>query len=846
MDTFTATTDNSIFNGLVDYTAGGTATSATTTFQTVDTLTGSGGTGDTLNITVTGAATGPNGAVTLPAATVSGIEVINARSVTGSGQVVTLAGANFKGHTQLNSDRSTDAVTFTGVGDAAAVGIIGNGTVTNGNVLATYANATATTPTLNLSNGTLAGTVGITAAGATSMVINSTGAANSVGAITAPASATSMTINATTGMTTAGITAAGATKLTVAGIASTGITGSAAAVEVGTASAALTTIDASGLTAGGLGATLIAGITSLKGGQGNDSITTTALTTTTAGAIDAGAGTADRLNVASSTDVNSAAKGALYANFEVLRNSTTANQDVSLVSGITSEQLNGNGAGLLKMTAAQATSITNLINNAGATLALTDATGTADVLKVSLKNATATTKADLTTVIVDGFETMNVTSDSGASSSINTLSFTSANKLTALTLSGAFPISVDTGGLTTKAVAIDASGITFAPAAGSFALTLTNNLLKASSVLGTNAADSITTTAAAAGGASDFVTYNAGGGNDTFSSTVSAINNNGGGTASLKLDGGTGTDTLTLTGGGATLVDANFQYLTNIEEITTATAGVVSITTGGFFDANFKANGVTLTTDNSGGAAAITENLGTFTGNVTSVVKNATGSATSVTTGSGTDTITFTNAGTATTDTFTASTGAGADTINVNSKATGASNVIDVTAGQGADTIALATTARGTQAAFNEARLNVAAGDSTVAAFDTVSGVYLAAGAGKLSDNLNFDNSTLTAYATAAVTGFSAADLSYTVGAAGALTFTGNLASSLTDTQKATYAQAMITTNQGDSAYWTSGSDTYVFNNDTNGDSLLKLTGVTVAGLTTAAGTTTANYLYIG
>ena len=99
-----------------------------------------------------------------------------------------------------------------------------------------------------------------------------------------------------------------------------------------------------------------------------------------------------------------------------------------------------------------------------------------------------------------------------------------------------------------------------------------------------------------AGTTNEFVTYNAGAGDDAISSTVAAINNTSAANASVKIDGGAGTDTLTLTDNGITLVDANFQFLTNIEVISYTVANqAISITAGGFFDANFKSASVTLT-----------------------------------------------------------------------------------------------------------------------------------------------------------------------------------------------------------------------------------------------------------
>lgn len=77
-------------------------------------------------------------------------------------------------------------------------------------------------------------------------------------------------------------------------------------------------IDAAGMTYGGITIALGTRTTSFRGAQGNDAVFTAQVATTTAGAIDAGAGPADRLIVSASADVDSADEANLYANFEEL------------------------------------------------------------------------------------------------------------------------------------------------------------------------------------------------------------------------------------------------------------------------------------------------------------------------------------------------------------------------------------------------------------------------------------------------------------------------------------------------------------------------------------------------
>lgn len=844
VDTMTGTANNDTFVAVASDTA-----AATDTFTAADTLAGGAGTGDTLNLTFTGVAA----ATTLPAAAVSAIENINVRALqTTAATVTTVNASNFVGATAINADRATSAVTITNLAAGASAGMTGNTVAANGALIFGYATASSAA-TLNISNGTTAGAVSISS-DPTTVTINSTGAANTVGAVDLSASAvvTSATINAATNLTVTSLsndfTGATTDKLTVSGAATL--------VTLGTLPATLDIVDASGLTAGGVSMTIGAVGQVITGGQGNDTVTTAGVQT---GLVAAGAGTGDRLIVANAADV-AATPGAKFTGFEVLRNTGGgATLSVVNVAGITSIELGATGQGAAGMTATQAAAVTNLANNDTLTLGLTTATGTSDVLSVTLKNATATTSADLTTATVTGFETMNVVSSSGSAADTNALSFAAAGNLTALNLSGAFPISVTTTNIT-KAAAIDASGVTYVgPLATNYALTITGDLVKGSAVTGTGAADSITTTAAAAGSTSDFITYSAGAGNDAISSTIAAIYNNGSATASVRIDGGAGTDTLTFSEGGITAVDANFQYLTNIEKITVGAAGAVSITSGGFFDTNFKTSGVTLTAASVANDTTATVAMSTFTGNATvSVTTGADGATTAdnvaITTGSGVDTVTVAAAswvGHATTDgSLTIATGAGADTITLTTGtllANAGASLIQITGGTGADAITV-THVNGT-AVTTGITFTVAAGDSLKAAYDTITGFKMSdiAGTGGLaSDGLDFGTSAIAAtVAATAVTGYSSAELTYAInGTTGLVSFAGTSAAALTVAQVIDILDVVVTTAK--TVLWASSTDTYVYNADsTNGDSVVKLVGVVGAALITTNDATTDNGVYI-
>lgn len=700
--TLTTTTEtisgsNIIVNGSVDFNAGITPVGAATTYQSADSITGTGNT-NTLNLTLANAATGAITALTAP--NINGIQTINIRNASGQAFFATGAGAydvaGFgTGVTSLNSTVSASAVFLRNIATGTAVGITGNGVATNGNIEATY-KTTVAANTLNVSGGTTAGTVTIVSAGATGSTINVTGTATNVltGVVLA-ASATTLTVNASAGVNFGALTSVGLSTATISGAASTLTSGSLAAVNFGGAIGAATTVDASGLTAGGVQFELVAGSKSFKGGQGNDAVTTAALTTTTAGIIDAGAGTGDRVINNTAGNLDTAAKGAQYANFEIFRNGAATQQDISLVSGITSVETSASGAGFAKMTAAQAAAVTVKVTNAGATFALADATGTSDVLSVTLNNDTAATVANLTTVTVSGFETMNVVSSGKDSVANNELSFTAAANLTALNLSGANKLTVATANLS-KGVAIDGSNLTNVPVSGQYTLTLSGNLVKGSTVTGSANADSLTTTAAITGTTGEFVAYNGGAGNDLITTTLAAINNTSAANGSIKIDGGAGaTDTISTDAG--TYVDANFQFITNVERVTFTGAGLVNVTTGGFFDNNFKAAGVLFTDATADGGTTLID-ASTFTGVVTTAITQAGAVVTdiySIKSGSAADTIALTTAAVLTSTTNTIQTNGGDDIVNYTGAARAITSQMTINLGSGADTLNVSQTGLG-------------------------------------------------------------------------------------------------------------------------------------------------------
>ena len=586
-------------------------------------------------------------------------------------------------------------------------------------------------------------------------------------------------------------------------------------------------IDASGLTAGGFTGILGTGISTFKGGQGNDTITTAAITGKD---IDAGAGDGDRIIVATATTADTAAEAGQYKNFEILRNAAASTQDVSLFSGITAVELGTSGAGVSKLTATQAANITNLVDNAGATISLADASGSSDSASIILKNATATASADLTNVSIAGVENLTVSSQSGSTGDVNALSFNAAtNKLTNLTLTGDKSISVSLANVAPTTVT--AAGMT-----GTAGLTISTGATQAATITGTGNADSFTANTVASGTAA----YNGGAGNDTFNATAAQF---GSGNSFAGGDGDGDTVAFSDTTVSASIADAAFQGYTGVEKLTfAATTGDVSVTTGGFFVSNFS-SGVTVEA-NALDTGDFTFAAGTFTGPA-KITTTATGdSDQTITTGSGADTISATTGTGGTVGAIVVSSGAGDDKISVSTTGTTAGDAT-VTGGMGKDTIDFAAAVANTGAA-NVIVVNVGAGDSTAAAYDVVSGFDLATAALR-SSTLDFDGTATVAadFTGSSVSGYSSAELTATA-ANGIITFQGSAASSLTVDQRIAAVDSLINTDNATAAFVYSGN-TYVFHDSAsaNGDSVVELVGVSAGSLTDDATTTAANALHI-
>ena len=722
-ETFTGTSFADTFNGDI------------TTMNVSDVITGGDGI-DTLNFTGT-----TN--VALPAASITGVEIINVRQTT-----LALANTDLSlvsGETTVNLDRSNQAATFTNMASGGAYGVIGNASVSNTGALAIGYVAAATASILNFSGGTLgAQAVTLTGTGLLSQTINSTGAANVTGAFTGAATATSTTINATTGLTTGASTNLGAT-VTVTGAGAVNL--SANALEAG-----VTTFNASTNT-GGVTVALGTLVTqTVTGSAGADTITSGAVLTT--GSVNAGDGTDVLVIGANVAHVNTTSLAAKYTNFETLRMSGTL--DMALISGITAVQVT-NAATLTNLSATQAANIQIRTNNADGTgdaqsFALATATGNSDTLSLTMGTGSTTSSAtDIAALTVTGFEILNIATNAGPTSTAGaggaldrttTVASLTGATLNTINLTGtAVNIAnvATTVAVTVNGTALTGNGLAAATTAG---LTVGGNAVAGSTINGSAVRDVLVI--GAEGSA-----YNGNAGNDAITTTIAVLVADG--VTDGTINGGDGTDTLTVSDTTTTLTDNHFTKLSNMEALALTSTGAAdhSVTIGGTFNAAY-ANGATITT----GTLAAGQDF-TFAGGLASVPITLTVDATSLVgtaaethslvTGSAADTVTFTGDDTyvgvaGATGSIVISTAAGNDTINLTYGtllANTTSMTATITGGTGADTI----TKVGTNGTGATARtqFTMASGSTgvTTTTFDRITGFDVADGT-NVSDILDF------------------------------------------------------------------------------------------------------------
>jgi len=673
-------------------------------------------------------------------ANVVGVTGVTAVAAT-TPSTMTVDATQYTDATAFSTDGSTGLVNFTGLTNAQSATMDGG----SGGMGAGYS-ATATSATIGISGGTTAGAVTLTGAKVTSAAITSSGKANVVGAIDL-AGASTITVDAATKLTATSIdTTATSATLTITG---------AGAVVMGTLDDGITTVNASG-NSGGVTMTGPAdgANTSITLSSGNDVFTTDddGFTTAQTFAVNAGSG-ADILVVAAAADINTANEAGRYTGFETVRIGDSYDGDT--ISGITGLQLTGaTSKSYTDLTAAQAGSVQIRGDETSPTFALKTATGTSDTLSLTMGTGLTNSAATdiVTGMTVTGFENLNIIENGGATATAGANQTAIVAAFTGATLNN-----IDLSGravtlsniATTKAVDIDGTQLTGnGNASGVQGLTVAGSAVAGSVIHGSAVNDSFTVGAEGS-------TYNGNAGKDAFSATAALILADG--STDLVLNGGAGTDTLTLTNTtGNTLTDAHFTNISGIENLTLTNTGAAdtSITTGAAFNTAF-ANGVTITSGVIAATKDITISAGLSTVDMTVTIAGTsqTGAVTetnSIVTGSGADTITYTDTGWvgatsgSASGTFAIDTNAGDDTINVSfgtltNDQTG--SFIVITGGSGQDTITV-----------NDAKVNdddgtgvvghvtfaFAAGDSDTVNYDTITGFDLAT-ATLVSDGLNFE-----------------------------------------------------------------------------------------------------------
>jgi hypothetical protein len=816
-----------------------------------DTVNGGDG-ADTFNLYSDGAA------AALP--TMISIETLN---VFDQDAAFTLSAVDQSSVTTLNFTRG-DGGTFTTGANVTTVGlsniVVGSVAGTDDLIIELAATNTALTLNVDRLTSTVATTdenLEVNGAALTTVTLNATGTASTVDVLDV-AGATTINLNAAVAFTASSIATTGTATLNLSG---------AGAVSIGTLDADINTVTSTAT--GALTAAIGANVdTVLTSGSGNDVITastTDTIATTDALAVNAGDGT-DILIIAAAADVSSTADGGRYTNFETVR--VSESYDGDFIAGITGLQLTGaTSQSYTDLTATQAANIQVRGDETSATFALKTATGTSDALTLTMGTGLTTSAATdiVTGMTVTGFETLNIVENGGATASVGAAqtaivaAFTGAT-LNDINLSGR---AVELSNIaTTVAVNIDGINLTGNGATtGAQGLTVAGSAVAGSVINGSAVRDSFTVGAEGS-------TYNGNAGNDAFSATVALIAADG--ATDLVLNGGAGTDTLTLTNTtGLTIADTHFTNISAMEALTLTNTGDEDtvVTIGAAFNAAF-ASGVTLTSGVIDDGNDITINGGLATVNMTVSIAatdqtGAAGETNLIVTGSGNDTVTYTDTGWVggatgvASGTITIDTNAGNDTINLTvgtlTTDVTASSIV-VTGGSGQDAI----TKVGTNADDAEGIVTFvfAAGDSNVVSYDTITGFDLSQLL-TFSDALDFEGTAAVASFTATVdfgtikshsvtTGIvtfdDVADFStaLTINAANLADVVGYLAANMTANHTAAFAYDSTGDGSADGTMvFHQGSATSV------ADDLVFLAGVTADSVIATNASASANDLFI-
>ena len=567
--------------------------------------------------------------ITIPAAGVTGIRNIFVRGTsTTAGDVDTVAAGNFGGVVQFVSDRSTNAVTFTGLSAGQAVGINGNAAATIGTVTAGYG-ATVTAETVNLTGGTgnsASPSVGpalvITGAALVTATVNSSGATNTLASLQLAGANTVTTLNvaATSALTVTGAVSGLGSAVAASTVETVNITGNSAVTFTG------------GLTGGG------GNIATLNINVNNGS------TLGVAGGFSNGMFSAGAtINVAgtSTTTTASAASvtlGTLNANVKTLSASGLTNGGVSATIGANTATVFTGGGG---------TDIITIGAGTGAALTGTLAGGAGnDIIAFS-------TGADLAaslTTLVSGFETLRVSSGAvGVTQTYNPLLITGINSyqvaagtgsttLTNLLANASVTVigSNTIAGIANAAATEVAGTLTLALADASGALDVINLTLNNQATTGTNVSGVVIGGTGATGDANEGIGIGglALGGSPTVGQ-IETLN-----LVSAGRVAGTGTyNTVTLKGSAAPFTDPNIVKISGAAGIQILTG---ASTHGQTIDASASTGGVivdALTTALGAGGtlsligSGVNDTFSVGTANVASIYGGAGGDAVNLATG---------------------------------------------------------------------------------------------------------------------------------------------------------------------------------------------------------------------
>jgi len=446
--------------------------------------------------------------------------------------------------TTLNQIRGEGDSLLT-VGAGVAVGleniITGTGTTLAGTTVAYNKNDTTASLTLNKITDAAAGTTDediiITGAKLTTLNLTTTGSESEFDALDVAAVKTiNLTANA---------------KL-VAPIETTGskgtitVTGTAIA-SIGTLDTGFTKVDASANT-GGLTVTDAAAATIITGSAtAADHVNVGVLAKTKA--VTLGDGLGDRIEFTDDTQYTTTSAKVTGAEIARLAGTGSSYDLTRLGTGLTDieVQTTAGTITLNKVSAAQASKISVLNSVTTLTTVLSDATGTADSLTVTIDDvddtAAAITVGDITAASV---ETLNVVAGDTDSLTHIISDLKSSTSLKTLNVSGTANLTVTDMTDMASSATVDASGF----------------------------AENLTVTTIGSGD-----TVLAGSGDDTVGLAYGSLGN------TTKYSGGSGDDTLNVTGSGSDIVDADFALLTGVDNITIASATSASLTLSGYAQA---------------------------------------------------------------------------------------------------------------------------------------------------------------------------------------------------------------------------------------------------------------------